>query len=55
MLSGSLDYGYGGKSHRLDEGDTMQIHGEVAHGPVEIFDLPVRFLSIKVYPASAGD
>lgn len=55
VLSGSLDYGYGGESYRLEEGDTMQIHGEVAHGPVEIIDLPVRFLSIKVYPAGAGD
>ncbi len=50
MLSGSLDYGYGGKTYRLDPGDTMQIHGEVAHGPVEVITLPVRFLSIKVYP-----
>ena len=30
----------------------MQIHGEVAHGPVELVELPVRFISIKVYPAS---
>jgi len=55
VLSGSLDYGYGGNRYRLDPGDTMQIHGEVAHGPVEIVDLPVRFLSIKVYPAGAGE
>ena len=55
MLSGSLDYGYGGNRYRLDSGDTMQIHGEVAHGPVEIIDLPVRFLSIKVYPAGVGE
>ncbi len=55
VLSGALDYGYGGKNYRLEEGDTMQIHGEVAHGPVEIIDLPVRFLSIKVYPAGAGE
>ena len=55
MLSGSLEYGYGANRYRLDEGDTMQIHGEVAHGPVEIIDLPVRFMSIKVYPAAASD
>jgi len=52
MLEGSVDYGYGGKHYRLNAGDTMQIHGEVAHGPVELIDLPVRFISIKVYPAS---
>ena len=52
VLEGSLDYGYGGNSYRLDVGDTMQIHGEVAHGPVMLVDLPVRFMSIKVYPSS---
>lgn len=52
MLEGSLNYGYGGKSYLLNTGDTMQIHGEVAHGPVELVELPVRFISIKVYPAS---
>ena len=51
MLEGSLDYGYGGTSYRLNPGDTMQIHGEVAHGPVELVTLPIRFISIKVYPA----
>ena len=51
VLEGSLDYGYGGNAYRLDAGDTMQIHGEVAHGPVELIELPVRFMSIKVYPA----
>ncbi len=50
MLAGSLDYGYGQSVYRLDRGDTMQIHGEVAHGPVELVRLPVRFISIKVYP-----
>ena len=55
ILSGSMDYGYGNQRYRLEEGDTMQLHGEVAHGPVEIVDLPVRFLSIKVYPTSSGD
>ena len=52
VLAGSLDYGYGGNAYRLDAGDTMQIHGEVAHGPVELIELPVRFMSIKVYPAT---
>ena len=52
VLEGSLDYGYGGKAYRLEMGDTMQIHGEVAHGPVELIELPVRFISIKVYPAT---
>lgn len=52
VLEGSLDYGYGARHYRLETGDTMQIHGEVAHGPVELINLPVRFMSIKVYPTS---
>jgi len=48
-----MEYGYGSSSYKLNPGDTMQIHGEVAHGPVAILSTPVRFLSIKVYPESA--
>ncbi|MDP6868968.1 MAG: XRE family transcriptional regulator, partial [Acidimicrobiales bacterium] len=32
MLEGAMDYGYGPKNYRLEAGDTIQIHGEVAHG-----------------------
>lgn len=54
ILSGSIEYLYGPKSFVLYSGDTMQLHGEVAHGPVAVPDAPVRFLSIKVYPNQAG-
>ena len=49
MLEGSMDYGYGPKTYTLSAGDTIQIHGEVAHGPVALVDIPVRFMSVKVY------
>ena len=52
MLEGAMDYGYGPKNYRLEAGDTIQIHGEVAHGPVKLVDLPVRFMSVKVFPAA---
>jgi len=52
MLEGAMDYGYGPKTFLLHVGDTMQIHGEVAHGPVALVDLPIRFLTVKVFPAS---
>ncbi len=54
ILSGSLEYTYGGGNYVLNEGDTMQLHGEVAHGPVSVPDGPVRFISIKVYPNPNG-
>ena len=52
MLEGAMDYGYGPKNYRLEAGATIQIHGEVAHGPVALVDLPVRFMSVKVFPAA---
>jgi hypothetical protein len=50
MLQGVVEYGYGAKRYQLKKGDTMQLHGEVAHGPTELVELPIRFLSIKVHP-----
>lgn len=50
ILEGTLEYGYGSKRHVLTVGDTMQLHGEVAHGPTALIELPVRFLSLKVHP-----
>ena len=50
MVSGSLEYGYGSSQYLLRPGDTLQIRGEVAHGPQRVVELPVSFLSIKVYP-----
>ena len=49
MLEGSMEYGYGPKTYTLSAGDTIQIHGEGAHGPVALVDIPVRFMSGKVY------
>ncbi len=54
ILSGTIEYMYGARRYTLSAGDTMQLHGEVAHGPVSIPDAPVRFISIKVYPSQTG-
>lgn len=54
ILSGSLEYTYGGANYVLNEGDTMQLHGEVAHGPASVPNAPVRFISVKVYPNTNG-
>ena len=50
VFEGAMEYGYGASRHVLRQGDTMQIRGEVAHGPTSLMELPVRFLSVKVYP-----
>ncbi len=49
IVEGVIEYGYGAKRYVLRPGDTMQIHGEIAHGPVDLIELPIRFLSLKVH------
>lgn len=50
MLEGVMSYGYGTQRYRMEPGDTLQFEGDIAHGPVELIELPIRFLSITVYP-----
>jgi transcriptional regulator with XRE-family HTH domain len=50
MLEGVMGYGYGTQRYRMEPGDTLQFEGDIAHGPVELIELPIRFLSITVYP-----
>ncbi len=52
VLEGKLEYGYGAKRYKLEPGSTMQFRGEVAHGPTQLIELPIRFLSIKVHPTT---
>jgi len=54
MLRGSLEYGYGANRYQLDVGDTMQFHGEIAHGPVKLLAMPVQFLSLKLHRLDEG-
>ncbi|MEH0580334.1 helix-turn-helix domain-containing protein [Streptomyces sp. B21-108] len=50
MLEGSMDYGHGRTVYRLKSGDSLILDGEGAHGPVELGDLPIRFLSVIAFP-----
>lgn len=49
MLEGEMDYGYAGATYSLTPGDALQFDGEVAHGPVRLTTVPVRFLSVIAY------
>src|SRR5207302_867559 len=49
MLDGEMEYGYGGASYPMAPGDSLQFDGEVAHGPVRLISLPIRFLSVTAY------
>lgn len=57
IVEGVVEYGYGSKRYILKRGDTMQLHGEVAHGPTALLELPIKLLSIKVQsaPEQAAD
>ena len=47
VLEGKFEYGYGAARFVLGTGDTLQFHGEVPHGPTQLLELPIRFLSVK--------
>jgi transcriptional regulator with XRE-family HTH domain len=55
MLEGAMVYGHGEARYLLHPGDALQFDGEGAHGPDELVELPIRFLSVTAFgdhPAS---
>ncbi|GAA4845796.1 XRE family transcriptional regulator [Actinomycetospora corticicola] len=49
MLDGTMVYGHGDASYTMRPGDALQLDGEGAHGPRELVELPIRFLSVVAY------
>jgi transcriptional regulator with XRE-family HTH domain len=49
MLEGEMIYGHGEASYTMRPGDALQLDGEGAHGPQELVELPIRFLSVTAY------
>ncbi|MEU7812500.1 XRE family transcriptional regulator [Pseudonocardia sp. NPDC049154] len=49
VLEGEMVYGHGDSSYTMRSGDALQLDGEGAHGPRELLDLPIRFLSVVAY------
>jgi transcriptional regulator with XRE-family HTH domain len=50
MLDGKMDYGHGRAMYRLEPGDSLQLDGQGAHGPVNLIQVPIRFLSVIAFP-----
>lgn len=46
VLSGCLDYRHGNSTYRLEPGDSLFFDADVTHGPDELVDIPVRFISV---------
>ncbi len=53
VLEGVMDYAHSRSVYRMHPGDALQLDGEGAHGPVELVELPIRFLSVIAFPDSA--
>ncbi|WP_328362091.1 XRE family transcriptional regulator [Mycobacterium sp. NBC_00419] len=51
-LSGVMDYAHSRSVYRLHPGDSLQLDGEGAHGPVDLIEVPIRFLSVIAFPDS---
>lgn len=52
MLEGVMDYSHSRSVYRLHPGDSLQLDGEGRHGPVELVEVPIRFLSVIAFPES---
>jgi transcriptional regulator with XRE-family HTH domain len=49
MLEGAMVYGHGDSRYTLRLGDALQFDGEGPHGPAELVELPIRFLSVTAF------
>ncbi|MCW2870875.1 cupin domain-containing protein [Actinacidiphila oryziradicis] len=55
MLEGVMVYGHGGARCTMRPGDALQLDGEGDHGPQQLVELPIRFLSVTAYGDHAHD
>ncbi|MHA7179615.1 helix-turn-helix domain-containing protein [Arthrobacter sp. MDB2-24] len=46
MLSGRMVYGHGRYEYAMEAGDSLLLDGEGPHGPLELLELPIRFLAV---------
>lgn len=50
MLTGKVIYRHADRSYLLEPGDTLFFDAAAAHGPEELLELPMTYLSVIVYP-----
>lgn len=55
MLQGKVGYRHGSKTYSLTPGDSLFFDADVPHGPEELWELPIKFLSVIVYPRSGEE
>lgn len=55
MLEGSVVYRHGEETFHMQPGDSLFFDADAPHGPVELVELPSRYLSIICYPQGRSD
>ncbi|WP_234988923.1 helix-turn-helix domain-containing protein [Tropicibacter naphthalenivorans] len=53
ILDGRVNYRHGDKLYLLEPGDSLLFDADAPHGPEEIVELPLRYLSIITYPQAS--
>jgi len=54
FLEGSVAYRHGDKTFIMEAGDSLFFDADAPHGPVELIELPARYLSVISYPQTTG-
>ncbi|MBI3528927.1 MAG: helix-turn-helix transcriptional regulator [Betaproteobacteria bacterium] len=54
MLKGKIEYRHGRQTYVLEPGDSLTFRGDIPHGPEQLIELPIHFLSTIIY-SSRGD
>lgn len=54
VLEGEVGYRHGDESFHLKPGDSLFFDADAPHGPDELIDLPVRYISVISYPQSSS-
>ena len=47
MLEGRMTYGHGSYEYDMTPGDALLLDGEASHGPLELIEVPIRFLAVR--------
>ena len=50
VVEGAMVYRHAGTSYRMEVGDSLFFDADAPHGPETLIRLPIRFLSVIVYP-----
>ena len=55
MLEGKVGYRHSDRTYVLEPGDSLFFDADAPHGPEELIDLPIRFLSVISYVATTDE